>query len=176
MKHGTTIAEQGMLSVLLMPTQLVHARGYYESPIGLLEVRGSSRGVFSILFAEKEEEDASLHESLQPCIDQLHSYFSGNTHDFHSLPLAIQSTDFQLKVWEHLLRIPYGETLTYGEVAAAIGEPKAVRAVGTAVGRNPLTLLIPCHRVLPASGKIGEYAHGSWRKEWLLEHEQKARK
>lgn len=149
-----------------------HVRGYYESPIGLLEVRGTKRGIFSITFTEEEKEDANVHEELQQCMDQLHTYFLGGVQQFHSLPLAMHSTDFQLRVWEYLLRIPYGETVSYGEVARAIGEPKAVRAVGTAVGRNPLMLLVPCHRVLPASGAVGEYAHGAWRKEWLLRHEQ----
>ena len=155
-----------------MPGLATHVRGYYESPIGLMEVRGSERGIFAITFAEEEREDAGVHEILQPCIDQLHSYFSEDRHDFHSLPLAIQSTDFQLLVWEHLVTIPYGKTRTYGEVAEGIGHPKAVRAVGTAVGRNPLSLLIPCHRIIPASGEVGEYASGAWRKEWLLNHEK----
>jgi len=149
-----------------------HRRGYYESPIGLLEVRGTNKGIFSIVFTEEEKEDADVHEELQPCMDQLHKYFLGEAQHFHSLPLALHSTDFQLKVWEYLLGVPYGETVSYGEVAKAIGEPKAVRAVGTAVGRNPLMLLVPCHRVLPVSGEVGEYAHGSWRKEWLLRHEK----
>jgi len=155
-----------------MPGLATHVRGYYHSPIGLLEVRGSELGIFSIAFQEEEREDAGVHEILQPCIDQLHEYFSGGEHHFHSLPLALQSTDFQLEVWEHLITIPYGKTATYGEVAEAIGHPNAVRAVGSAVGRNRLSLLIPCHRVLPSSGEVGEYAHGSWRKEWLLEHER----
>jgi O-6-methylguanine DNA methyltransferase len=155
-----------------MPGLSTHVRGYYESPIGLLEVRGSERGIFSITFTDEEKEDAGVHEILHPCMDQLHAYFGGAQQDFHSLPLAIQSTDFQLLVWEHLISIPYGETKTYGEVAKEIGHPAAVRAVGTAVGRNSLSLLIPCHRVLPASGAVGEYAHGAWRKEWLLNHEK----
>jgi len=90
-----------------------HVCGYYESPIGLLLVRGSGRGIFSVLFVEEEREDAGLHEILQPCMDQLHAYFSGAQHNFHSLPLTIQSTDFQLQVWEYLITIPYGKTRTY---------------------------------------------------------------
>ncbi|PIR53474.1 cysteine methyltransferase [Candidatus Peregrinibacteria bacterium CG10_big_fil_rev_8_21_14_0_10_49_10] len=156
-----------------MPGLSTHVRGYYPSPIGLLEVRGSQRGIFSITFIEEEKPDAGLYDILQPCIDQLHAYFSTDKHQFHSLPLALHSTDFQLQVWEYLMSIPYGNTVTYGEIAEAIGHPKAVRAVGSAVGRNPLSILIPCHRVLPASGEVGEYAHGAWRKEWLLLHEKK---
>lgn len=165
-----------MLSVLLMPTQSIHARGYYESPIGTLEVRSSDRGIFSLTFVQEEQDDAGIHDILQPCMDQLHSYFSTEKHSFHSLQLAIHSTDFQLKVWESVSEIPYGTTVTYGEIAKVIGHPNAVRAVGTAVGRNPLPVIIPCHRVLPASGNVGEYSCGVWRKEWLLEHEQKSRK
>lgn len=154
---------------------LRYVRGYYESPIGLLEVRGSEKGIFAISFVQVEQEESGVHEVLQPCMDQLHRYFSGERHDFHSLQLAIHSTDFQLKVWEEITGIAYGQTLTYGEVAERIGHPAAVRAVGTAVGRNPLSLLIPCHRVVPASGELGQYAHGAWRKEWLLDHERKNR-
>jgi len=161
-----------MVSFSQMQGVSAHVCGYYESPIGLLLVRGSGRGIFSVLFVEEEREDAGLHEILQPCMDQLHAYFSGAQHNFHSLPLTIQSTDFQLQVWEYLITIPYGKTRTYSEVAASIGHPKAIRAVGSAVGRNPLSLLIPCHRVVPASGEVGEYAHGAWRKEWLLRHEK----
>ena len=82
-----------------------------------------------------------------------------------------QATDFQLKVWQHLLTIPYGKTTTYGAIAKAIGYEGAVRAVGTAVGRNPLPVIVPCHRVLPRSGGIGEFSCGVWRKQWLLKHE-----
>jgi len=160
-----------MVSFSQMQGVSAHVHSYYESPIGLLLVRGSERGISSVLFVEGEREDAGVYEILQPCMDQLHAYFSGSQHNFHSLPLAIQSTDFQLQVWEYLITIPYGETRTYSQVAAGIGHPKAVRAVGSAVGRNPLLLLIPCHRVVPASGEVGEYAHGAWRKEWLLRHE-----
>ena len=160
-----------MVSFSQMQGVSAHVHSYYESPIGLLLVRGSERGISSVLCVEGEREDAGVYEILQPCMDQLHAYFSGSQHNFHSLPLAIQSTDFQLQVWEYLITIPYGETRTYSQVAAGIGHPKAVRAVGSAVGRNPLSLLIPCHRVVPVSGEVGEYAHGAWRKEWLLRHE-----
>jgi O-6-methylguanine DNA methyltransferase len=77
-----------------------------------------------------------------------------------------------MTVWEHVLAIPFGQTRTYGALAEELGRPEAARAVGQAVGTNHLALLIPCHRVVPAAGGVGEYAWGSWRKEWLLRHEQ----
>lgn len=146
--------------------------GHYHSPIGLVEVRGSPKGIAFIKFTEEEHPEADVHPVLQDCMDRLHAYFDGKKDAFVGMALAIHAAEFQLSVLEELMKIPHGETITYGEIADRIQKPKAVRAVGTAVGRNPLSLVLPCHRVLPASGKTGEYAWGSWRKEWLLNHEQ----
>lgn len=152
-------------------TLATYVRGHYESPIGLLEVRGSEKGILSVVFVEDEHPEAGVYHELQDCMDRLHHYFRGEQDAFSGLPLCLESSDFALKVQEQLMKVPYGKTVTYGDIAQAIGQPAACRAVGTAVGANPLSLVLPCHRVLPASGDVGQYAWGSWRKEWLLQHE-----
>jgi len=98
---------------------------------------------------------------------ELHAYFDGRLREF-SIPLKAEGTDFQMSVWEALQEIPYGETLSYKEVAEQIGKPKAARAIGGAVGKNPIPIIIPCHRVLAAGGKLGGFAGGTDIKKWLL--------
>jgi methylated-DNA-[protein]-cysteine S-methyltransferase len=105
---------------------------------------------------------------------QVDAYFAGGLTEF-ALPLAPLGTEFQQRVWQELSRIPYGETLTYGDVARSIGDPKAVRAVGLANGRNPLPLIVPCHRVIGAGGKLTGYGGGLDRKEALLAFEAAVR-
>lgn len=108
-------------------------------------------------------------------IDQLETaarrYGEGDAHAFDAVALDVTGTGFQRKVWKATRAIPYGETRTYAEIAAAIGSPNAVRAVGTALGRNPVCIVVPCHRVVPAAGGIGQYAYGKAMKRWLLDHE-----
>lgn len=108
---------------------------------------------------------------LQTAKTQLSEYFSGKRTTF-DLPLAPQGTEFQMKVWEQLLAIDYGETSTYGTIAQQLNQPQAVRAVGAAVGKNPLTIIIPCHRVLGSTQQLTGYAGGLDRKQWLLSLEQ----
>lgn len=102
---------------------------------------------------------------------QLTDYFSGDRTSF-SLPFSLGGTAFQEKVWQALMEIPYGERATYGEIAKWVGSEKAVRAVGSAIGKNPLPILLPCHRVIQKSGRIGGYSGGVERKIWLLQLEQ----
>jgi methylated-DNA-[protein]-cysteine S-methyltransferase len=102
---------------------------------------------------------------------QLAAYFAGDLRDF-DLPLAPRGTEFQQKVWRELCRIPFGETISYGELARRIGQPGASRAVGLANGRNPIGIIIPCHRVIGADGSLTGYGGGLDRKKWLLEHEK----
>jgi methylated-DNA-[protein]-cysteine S-methyltransferase len=94
-----------------------------------------------------------------------------NSNAFDDVSVAVSGTAFQKKVWGATAKIPYGETRTYAQIAKQIGHPKAVRAVGTALGKNPVCVLIPCHRVVPSSGGIGRYAYGTAVKKWLLDHE-----
>lgn len=110
---------------------------------------------------------------------KMSAFFSSATvREGHVLPyddinkIALYGTEFQMSVWNALLQIPCGETLTYGDVAKAIGKPKAVRAVGTAIGKNPVSILVPCHRVLPSSGGVGNYGWGSEMKEKILKAEK----
>lgn len=110
--------------------------------------------------------------ALRPVADQLASYFAGELTEF-TVPLRLAGTAFQLRVWEALLDIPYGETWSYARLAAAVGNPRAVRAVGLANGRNPVALIVPCHRVIGADGSLTGYGGGLDRKRFLLEHERR---
>lgn len=110
-----------------------------------------------------------LHEKLQK---QMEEYFSGKRRTFE-LDLQIKGTSFQEKVWKELLRIPYGTTRSYGQLAEVLHEPGSVRAVGHANGSNRLAIAVPCHRVIGADGSLTGYGGGLWRKRWLLEHERK---
>lgn len=103
---------------------------------------------------------------------QLDAYFAGDRTTF-DLPLRLEGTEFQRRVWNGLLTIPYGETLSYGELAERVGNVKACRAVGLANGRNPIAIIVPCHRVIGADGSLTGYGGGLERKTWLLEHEQR---
>ena len=112
------------------------------------------------------------NDFFKNAVKQLKEYFTGGRKNF-KIDLAPDGTEFQQHVWKELLKIPYGETRSYGEIAEAIGRPKASRAVGAANGQNPISLIVPCHRVIGSSGKLTGYAHGLKAKQWLLEHEAK---
>lgn len=144
-------------------------KSYYESPIGLIEVTGTEKVITVVGFAEVRgpEEPCPL---IQECINQLDEYFRGVRKEF-DIPLAPAGTPFQKKVWQALGNIPYGQTKNYREIAESIGQEKACRAVGGANNRNPIFLLIPCHRVIGKNGSLTGYAGGLARKEWLLRHE-----
>jgi methylated-DNA-[protein]-cysteine S-methyltransferase len=145
---------------------------HYESPIGVLEVIESGEQIVSVLFLDSNPELASEQSPvLNNCIQQLDEYFKHQRQMF-DLPLAPPGTTFQKQVWEKLLEIPYGRTSSYLEIARRIGNPKSIRAVGSANGKNPIAIIIPCHRVIGSSGKLIGYGGGLWRKEWLLKHEQ----
>lgn len=146
---------------------------FYETPVGKLCI-GAEDGCITHVAWEKIPREYILEETelILQCKMQLDEYFSGERTAF-DLPLAPKGTDFQKKVWNALREIPYGETRTYGEIAAAIGNPKAARAVGMANNRNPIGIIIPCHRVVGVNGKLVGYAGGVEKKEWLLTLEQK---
>ena len=145
---------------------------YYRSPLGFLALKSDGLSVHEISFFEGELQEKNDCALLLRCEQQLEDYFSGKSFCF-DLPLNPQGSDFQKKVWAELLKIPMGETITYFELAVRLGDPKLVRAVGTANGRNPLAIMIPCHRVIGAGNKLTGYAGGLDRKLWLLEHEMK---
>lgn len=147
-------------------------RSFYNSPLGTLLLKSDGSAITEISFSENELPESSDCELLLQCRQQLEDYFSGKSTVF-DLPLNPQGTEFQKKVWTELLTIPNGQTITYAQLALRLGDPKLVRAVGTANGRNPLAIVIPCHRVIGAGNKLTGYAGGLHRKLWLLEHEMK---
>lgn len=154
-----------------MLTQITSA--FLATDLGTLRVTATDRGIDSVTFTSApRKSDEQLTDILEHALMELRGYFLGDLQSF-SVPLVMRGTDFQQRVWDALLTIPFGTTVTYGEIAKDIAHPLAVRAVGTAVGDNPLAIIIPCHRVLPANGGVGQYASGSDKKEWLLEHEKK---
>lgn len=148
------------------------------SPIGNLLLTATTRGLRSIwIMGEKHcPPILSTWDSnpriFERAILQLNEYFAGTRQEF-SLPLEIRGTPFQRSVWESLRGIPYGLTRTYGQQAEGLGNPRASRAVGTANGRNPLSIVIPCHRVIGGNGQLTGYGGGLAAKHWLLQHEQK---
>jgi methylated-DNA-[protein]-cysteine S-methyltransferase len=150
-------------------------KAYYLSPIGPLEVSGTSEGIVSVTFVKTRlPNDRNLPECVKEGIRQLEEYFKGARKNF-SLKLLLQGTPFQKLVWQRLKKIPYGKLASYGEVARAIGKPNAYRAVGNANNKNPIAIIIPCHRVIGSDGTLVGYGGGLWRKEWLLDHEKRER-
>ena len=146
---------------------------YYDSPIGILEIEGTEKSITGIRFVDKKiHPDPSIPLPLKKCCKQLYEYFVGERQEF-DLELLLEGTDFQKKVWKQLKKIPYGKTVSYKDIALAVKNEKVVRAVGSANGRNHISIIIPCHRVIAHNGTLGGYGGGLWRKEWLLDHEKK---
>ncbi|AST05526.1 methylated-DNA--[protein]-cysteine S-methyltransferase [Anoxybacillus flavithermus] len=144
---------------------------YYESPIGWLQIIGTNEGIERIDVVERgRDQNEKVAEPLMQSLEELEQYFQKKRTSF-SMPLKLVGTPFQLRVWEALQTIPYGQTVSYADIAKQIGQPKAVRAVGNAVGNNPITIVVPCHRVVRTGGGLGGYAWGTERKKWLLTHE-----
>ncbi|MBW1980835.1 MAG: methylated-DNA--[protein]-cysteine S-methyltransferase [Deltaproteobacteria bacterium] len=143
---------------------------YYESPIGLLEVGGTAEAITSLSFVQSPRPAYDSHPAVREAVRQLDEYFYHRRQDFH-LKIHMDGTGFQKKVWRQLLEVPYGRLASYRDIAVAIGRPRAVRAVGAANGKNPIALVVPCHRIIGSNGKLIGYGSGLWRKEWLLRHE-----
>lgn len=152
-----------------------HHKLDYVSPIGVIEIIGTEAEIQSILFVEGDAVVNHLTENtpkvLQECYEQLDEYFKGERQDF-TFPYVLNGTDFQKGVWKALTTIPYAETGSYKDIAVKIGNEKAIRAVGTANGRNKISIAVPCHRIIGSNGALTGYAGGLWRKEWLLNHEK----
>lgn len=152
---------------------------HYQSPLGVMELRGRAGQVTSLRFIEEEAVSKDSYSTasdalITMCFQQLDEYFRGERREF-TIPLALTGTPFQLGVWAAIRTIPPGETITYKALAASIGKKKAIRAAGSATGKNPFAILIPCHRVIGSDESLHGYAWGVWRKEWLLKHEQAMR-
>ncbi|WP_445489140.1 methylated-DNA--[protein]-cysteine S-methyltransferase [Niallia sp. 03133] len=147
----------------------------YHSPIGIIEVMGTEEAVFSILFSEKEAvfhlPGEDIPNVLMDCYRELDEYFQGNRYEF-TFPYILEGTEFQKSVWQALTEIPYAKTGSYKDIAVSILKEKAMRAVGSANGKNKISIAIPCHRIIGSNGKLTGYAGGLWRKEWLLQHER----
>jgi len=142
----------------------------YQSPIGFLTVCSDGESITRISFSEERQQGARSCPVVDSAINQLNEYFSGERLNF-DIPLNPSGTGFQKKVWNELGTIPFGQTISYRNIAIRIGDVKTIRAVGTANGKNPVAIVIPCHRVIGADGKLVGYAGGLWRKKWLLNHE-----
>ena len=145
---------------------------YYLSPVGMIKIVCNESNITAVTFAEKESTSDDKHTLLYNCQLQLDEYFSGKRKTFN-LPLEQAGTAFQLRVWKALEDIPFGRTTSYLSLSKTLGDPKAIRAVGSANGRNNIAIIIPCHRVIGSNTQLIGYAGGLWRKQWLLNHEAK---
>jgi len=144
---------------------------YYESPIGFLRLTASEEGVSRIEFTDlTSAPHSNVPPCLRACFQQLDDYFKHKRTSFH-LKLNPVGTKFQEAVWRELATIPYGKTTSYLALAKSLGNEKAIRAVGAANGRNPIPIVIPCHRVIGSDGSLIGFGGGIWRKEFLLKHE-----
>ncbi len=145
--------------------------GYSLSPIGLIEIKSTQEAITSLYFVEAQQESVVSCDLVERAVAQITAYFAGERQVF-DLPLAPAGTNFQRAVWQQLTQVPYGKTVSYLDIACALDNPRAIRAVGGANGRNPISIILPCHRIIGSNGKLIGYGGGLWRKEWLLRHER----
>jgi methylated-DNA-[protein]-cysteine S-methyltransferase len=144
---------------------------HYKTPIGTAKIVGDFNGIQSVSVLDDDiETSKEIPICLQDCVLQLEEYFKGKRDSFN-LTVNPKGTKFQIKVWKELLNIPFGKTKSYLEQSKALGDVKAIRAVASANGKNPIWIIIPCHRVIGSDGSLTGYAGGIWRKKWLLAHE-----
>ncbi|WP_431108249.1 methylated-DNA--[protein]-cysteine S-methyltransferase [Winogradskyella poriferorum] len=144
---------------------------YIETPLGYAKIIGDQDGITSVSIVDTNEDTSeSIPESLLDCTTQLKAYFNNQLKTF-DLKLNPEGSDFQKKVWKQLEKIPYGKTISYLELAKQLGDAKTIRAAASANGKNPLWIIVPCHRVIGTDGSLTGYAGGLHRKQWLLNHE-----
>ncbi|TAF71340.1 MAG: methylated-DNA--[protein]-cysteine S-methyltransferase [Flavobacterium sp.] len=141
-----------------------------NTPLGLAKITGDENGIAQISVIDEGEVSVEIPTVLQETVNQLNDYFQGNRTHF-DFKLNLKGTEFQQKVWQALLEIPFGKTCSYMDLSKKLGDVKAIRAVASANGKNPLWIVVPCHRVIGTNGSLTGYAGGLWRKKWLLEHE-----
>ncbi|MEQ0487834.1 methylated-DNA--[protein]-cysteine S-methyltransferase [Anaerococcus murdochii] len=145
--------------------------GFFESPLGIIKISYEAK-IRKIELVDEIDENSEENELFNIFKDQILEYFEGKRTNFDHLELLDpKGTDFQKSVWRSLLKIPYGETSSYKEIAKNIGNPRATQAVGTAIGKNPFLIIIPCHRVIKADGSLGGFAYGRETKRKLLKIE-----
>lgn len=143
-----------------------------NSPLGTMRLQHSQKGLCSLIFLNHEVPEDLQYDELKETHRQLMEYFNGSLKEF-TVPLDLHGTDFRKSIWQELLKIKFGQTMTYSELAIKTGDIKAIRAAANANARNPVSIIVPCHRVIGSDGSLTGYAGGLWRKKWLLEHEQK---
>lgn len=143
---------------------------YFKTPLGIAKIMGDENGISVISVSDEGKKSDTIPVVLQDAVSQLNDYFEGRRTDF-TFKLNPSGTEFQQKVWKGLLEIPFGKTMSYLELSKQLGDVKAIRAVASANGKNPLWIVVPCHRVIGTDGSLTGYAGGLWRKKWLLEHE-----
>ncbi|MFY8026049.1 MAG: methylated-DNA--[protein]-cysteine S-methyltransferase [Sediminibacterium sp.] len=149
---------------------------YYESPIGLLQIGGTDQYIGELSFVDNKDQfvhgEPGITEIMHQCTEQLIEYFHGKRRHF-DLPVHQHGTDFQERVWNKLMGIEYGKTISYLDLAKKLGDPKVIRAAATTNGKNKIALIVPCHRVIGSDRSLTGYSGGMWRKKWLLQHEFK---
>ena len=146
---------------------------FLETPLGTLLIQGDQDGISVIKFVENQKEALETDEiprELRDTVDQIKNYFDGTLNEF-TIKLNPQGTEFQKRVWKQLAEIPFGKTTSYLQMAKNLGDAKVIRAAASANGKNPISIIIPCHRVIGSDNSMTGYAGGIWRKKWLLAHE-----
>ena len=143
---------------------------FINSPLGITRIVGNEFGISSISILEEGEVSLKIPVVLQSAVLEINEYFVGKCTQF-SFAINPSGTDFQKRVWDELSKIPFGTTTSYLELSKKLGDIKAIRAVASANGKNPLWIVVPCHRVIGSDGSLTGYAGGLWRKQWLLDHE-----
>jgi methylated-DNA-[protein]-cysteine S-methyltransferase len=143
---------------------------FISSPLGITKIEGDENGIAIISVLSEGTISTTVPNHLQEAVLQLQEYFEGKRTDF-TFKLNPKGTDFQQKVWQELRNIPFGKTISYMDLSKKLGDVKAIRAAASANGKNPLWIVVPCHRVIGTDGSLTGYAGGLWRKKWLLEHE-----
>ena len=143
---------------------------FIKTSLGIAKIVGDENGISVISISNEGDSSPTIPTVLQESVSQLNKYFNGKRTNF-TFKLNPSGTEFQQKVWKGLLEIPFGKTISYLELSKKLGDVKAIRAVASANGKNPLWIVVPCHRVIGTDGSLTGYAGGLWRKKWLLEHE-----
>lgn len=143
---------------------------YIKTPLGIAKIQGDENGISILCIHDEGTISLEIPTILKEAVAQIDDYFEGKRTDF-TFKINPSGTEFQQKVWKGLLEIPFGKTVSYLELSKKLGNIKAIRAVAAANGKNPLWIVVPCHRVIGTQGSLTGYAGGLWRKKWLLDHE-----
>ncbi|GGC82163.1 methylated-DNA--protein-cysteine methyltransferase [Flavobacterium lutivivi] len=143
---------------------------FIQTPLGIAKIEGDENGISIISVNQEGDLSSEIPKNLKNSVTQLNEYFEGKREEF-TFKLNPKGTEFQQKVWQELLKIPFGKTMSYLDLSKKLGDVKAIRAVASANGKNPLWIVVPCHRVIGTDGSLTGYAGGLWRKKWLLDHE-----